>query len=224
MRYEKTKGSEVLCTILVLLWGAFFIVLGATQIQHWDSDIFWALRTGGWIVEHWRVPLTDPLSYTFRGAQWIDFTWGFQVIAHVFYSKLGGWTGLYILQLLLTFAIFSALYFNIRLGTAKRLWLLPLLLILSLTCAYPRLFIRPHLFGFLLISLYLLILNHNERRDSFLLVFIILPLQLLWVNIHSSAILGVFIVWAYASGEFIDVFLRVGFKGFAGVVRAKKGF
>ncbi|MFQ5480774.1 MAG: tetratricopeptide repeat protein [Thermodesulfobacteriota bacterium] len=222
MRYTKTKGSEILCAILVLLWGAFFIVLGATQIQHWDSDIFWALRTGAWIVEHGRVPLTDPLSYTFSGVQWIDFTWGFQVIAHGFYTYLGGWTGLYILQLLLTFAIFGAMFFNIKLVGAKRLWLLPLLLILSLACANPRLFIRPHLFGFLLISVYLLILNLNERRESFPYIFLILPLQLLWVNIHSSAILGVFIVWGYASGEFIDVFLRLGFKGFAGVVRAKK--
>ncbi|MFQ5427502.1 MAG: tetratricopeptide repeat protein [Thermodesulfobacteriota bacterium] len=224
MRYTKTETevAENIIAILLLAWVAFFLILTTTQVQHWDSDIFWALRTGAWIAEHWKVPFTDPLSYTFAGSPWVDFTWGFQVIAHAFYTKLGGWSGLYILQLLLTFAIFSALFLNVRLLTVKRLWLPALLMALALACAFPRLFIRPHLFGFLLISLYLLILNVNEKKETSWLIFLILPLQVLWVNLHSSAILGVFIVWAYASGEFIDDFLRLGFKGFGGVVRKNK--
>ncbi len=222
MRYGKTKGSETISAIFVLLWVALFIVLSATQIQHWDSDIFWALRSGRWIVENWQVPLTDPLSYTFSGGEWVDFTWGFQVIAHFFYTSLGGWTGLYILQLLLTFAVFAALLLNIRQLVERRLWLLPLLLVLTLACSYPRLFIRPHLFGFLFISTYLLILNSYERKKTSLLLFLILPLQVFWVNIHSSAILGVLIVWAYASGEFIDVFIRDGFKGFRALLSSRK--
>jgi len=222
MRYTKTERAERLIAIVLIAWVAFFLVLATTQIQHHDSDIFWALRSGSWIVAHWKVPLTDPFSYTFAGKPWVDFTWGFQVVAHLFYTRLGGWTGLYILQLLLTISIFGTLFFNIRLLAPKRLWLLALLMSLTLAGALPRLFIRPHLFGFLFISLYLLILNKNERSDRFRLIYLIFPIQILWVNIHSSAILGVFIVWAYASGELIDAFLRVGFKGFIGVVREKK--
>ncbi len=222
MRYTKTERAEGIIAILLLAWVAFFLLLTTTQIQHLDSDIFWALRTGRWIVTHWQVPFSDPFSYTFGGKPWVDFTWGFQVIAHVFYRGLGGWTGLYILQLLLSFAAFGAIFLNIRLLTGRRLWLIALLMVLILACALPRLFIRPHLFGFLFISLYLLILNMNERRDSFWLIYLIFPFQVLWVNIHSSAILGVFIVWAYASGEFFDAFLREGFKGLAGLVSKKK--
>ncbi|MFQ5353934.1 MAG: hypothetical protein ACE5DR_03205, partial [Thermodesulfobacteriota bacterium] len=137
MRYTKTERAEHATAILLLAWVAFFLVLVTTQIQHWDSDIFWALRTGRWIVEHWRVPATDPLSYTFSDGQWVDFTWGFQVIAHAFYTRLGGWTGLYILQLLLSLGIFSALFLNLRLLTMKRLWLAALLLVLTLGSAFP---------------------------------------------------------------------------------------
>jgi len=222
MRYTKTERAEAILAIALIAWAAFFLLLTTTQIQHYDSDIFWALRSGQWIAGHWRVPVTDPFSYTFSGKPWVDFTWGFQLIAHLFYSRLGGWTGLYILQLLLTIVTFGAVYFNLRLLTSRRLWLMALLFLLTLACSFQRLFIRPHLFGFLFISLYLLLLNSNDRRDAPWFVFIILPLQIFWVNIHSSAILGVFIVWAYASGEFLDAFIREGFKGFKGVVSSKK--
>jgi len=222
MIYTKTEKAERIAAIVLIAWAAFFLFLTTTQIQHYDSDIFWALRSGHWIVEHWRVPVTDPFSYTFLGRPWVDFTWSFQVIAHLFYTGLGGWTGLYILQLFLTFITFAVLFFNVRLLTAGRLPLMALLMVLAVSCASPRLIIRPHLFGFLFISIYLLILNIYERRDCRWLIFLILPLQILWINIHSSAILGVFIVWAYAGGEFFDVFARNGLKGFAPLVPAKK--
>src|SRR3970040_255321 len=35
-----------------------------------DTDTWWHLRTGQWIVEHHAVPQTDPFSYTRAGAEW----------------------------------------------------------------------------------------------------------------------------------------------------------
>jgi len=222
MIYTKTERAGRIAAIVLLAWAAVFLLLITTQIQHYDSDIFWALSSGRLIIENWSVPVTDPFSYTFFGKAWVDFTWGFQVIAHLFYTGLGGWTGLYILQLFLTFITFGLLFFNVRLLTAGRLPLTALLMVLAVSCVSPRLIIRPHLFGFLFISIYLLILNIYDRRDCRWLIFLILPLQILWINIHSSAILGLFIVWAYAGGEVIDAFVRDGLKGFAGLVSAKK--
>ncbi len=222
MRYTKTDRATGIIVILVLVWVAFFLVLGATQTQHWDADIFWALRAGKWISTHWKVPFTDPFSYTFAGHEWVDFTWGFQVIAHAFYTWLGGWTGLYLLELILLFGIFGVLALNIVYLTRQRVWILALLMILVLNCAFSRLFIRPHLFGFLFISLYLLLLNMNERRPRFAPLFVILPIQVFWVNIHSSSILGVFIVWAYAGGEVLDALLESGLSGVGEVVQRQK--
>jgi len=210
--------------ILILAWVAFFLLLTTTQIQHYDSDIFWALRSGQWILSKWQVPRTDPFSHTFLGRPWIDFTWGFQVIANLFYTRLGKWTGLYILQLLLSFTAFGVLFFNLRSLEKRRLWIGALLMVLVLAGASPRLIIRPHLFGFLFISLYLLILNMNDRRGGFFWpLLLIFPLQVLWVNIHSSSVLGVFIVWSYASGEIIEAFIKEGFRAFKEVISSNKG-
>lgn len=194
---------------------ALLLVLAAFQRQHWDSDIFWALKSGEWIYLNGSVPRTDPFSYTFKGAEWIDFTWGFQAIAWYYFSRLGGWTGLFILQLVVTGATFYFIYLNLRnltRGRECRAWLPPLVLFLVFINSYPRLFIRPHLFEYFFISLYLLILNLHEggeggeggAKGRSWYVYLLLPLQVLWMNVHSSAILGIFLAGAYAMGSVID--------------------
>lgn len=200
-RRTERIGSILAGAIFVLL--GVLIVLSAYQIQYRDADIFWALRSGEWIVNNHMVPLTDPFSYTFEGKEWVDFTWGFQVAAHLFYSMMG-WGGLFILQLLITGLTFVLIYLNVSLLGSRRLWLSASLLFIVFAGSFTRLFIRPHLFSYLLISAYLLILNIHEKRSS-ALIYLLFPLQVLWVNVHSSAILGVFITGAYAAGGVIDL-------------------
>ena len=84
--------SRALAAIFLAALGALILVI-SFQKQHWDSDILWALKSGEWILERLEVPTTDPFSYTFGGKPWVDFTWGFQVLARLFYDYLGGWTG-----------------------------------------------------------------------------------------------------------------------------------
>ncbi len=192
---------------------AIFIFFSAFQKQRWDTDIFWALKSGEWIVENLQVPREDPFSYTFRGREWIDFTWGFQVIAHIFFIYLGGWTGLFMLQLIVTSLTFYFIYLNLRLLAPKRTELLLAILFLVFITSFPRLFIRPHLFSYLFISLYLLLLNLHEKEGKARYLYLLLPLQVLWVNIHSSFILGIFITGAYYLGKLIDDVREKGLKG-----------
>jgi hypothetical protein len=95
---QRTETLKNPLAVLLLTLLAIFIFITTYQKQHWDTDIFWALKSGEWIVENLEVPKTDPFSYTFGGQPWIDFTWGFQVLAHLFYTYLGGWWGLFGLQ------------------------------------------------------------------------------------------------------------------------------
>ncbi len=209
---ERTEPIERILAVVLYLFLAVLIFFSAYQLQHSDSDIFWALASGEWILSNMAVPHTDPFSYTFAGRPWVDFTWGFQVVSHLFYTYLGGWSGLFILQLALTAVTFCVAGLNLRLLTSKRVWLAAVLLFILFTSSYMRLFIRPHLFSYLFISIFILFLNIHERRSGgrggfAWALYALLPLQVLWVNIHSSAILGVFIVGAYAAGGVIDALL-----------------
>ncbi|MBI5598184.1 MAG: tetratricopeptide repeat protein [Deltaproteobacteria bacterium] len=198
--------------ILLALLGVL-LFLAAFQRQRWDSDIFWALKSGEWIFKNLAVPITDPFSHTAYGSPWIDFTWGFQVIARFFYAGLGGWYGLFFLQLTVTALTVFFLYLNLRLlcGGGKS-WMVVPLLYLAFTASHGRFFIRPHLFEYLFVSVYLYILNLWEKNPSSRSIFILLPLQVLWVNVHSSFILGIFIAGAYVLSRFVEDVRKNGFR------------
>ncbi|MDO8427098.1 MAG: hypothetical protein Q7T24_06255, partial [Deltaproteobacteria bacterium] len=192
---------KVLAAVLFAALSAL-IVLSAYQKQHWDTDIFWALKSGEWIVDNLKVPAADPFSYTFGGMPWVDFTWGFQVLSYLSFRYLS-WAGLFLFQVAVVSALFLFVFWNLRLVT-KRLWLALLILILVYAGAHARIFIRPHLFEYFFVSLYLLLFNLYEDRGRSVWLLLLLPLQVLWVNIHSSAVLGIFIAGSYAMGSIID--------------------
>ena len=61
-----------------------------------DTDIWWHVRSGEWILDHRRVPWLDPFTFASSDRVWIDLHWGFQVaiaLAH----RLGGVRGILIL-------------------------------------------------------------------------------------------------------------------------------
>ena len=37
-----------------------------------DSDTWWHLAAGRWMVRHARIPATDPLSHTVRDHLWVN--------------------------------------------------------------------------------------------------------------------------------------------------------
>lgn len=206
-----SRRTDILQRIFLVLLGAVFILLifhTAYQKQHWDTDIFWALESGRWILDNLRVPSTDPFSYTFDKSPWVDFTWGFQALSWFFYGSFGGWTGVFILQLSITAIIFAVIFMNLRLMSGNRAWLSLSLLFLVFANAEPRLFMRPHLFAYLFISLYIYLLNLYEKKGRASCIYLLFPLQALWINLHSSAILGIFITGSYALGGVLDGFNR----------------
>jgi tetratricopeptide (TPR) repeat protein len=55
--------------------------------------------------------------------------------------------------------------------------------------------------------LYLLALHRGERITTRQLIFFLLPVHILWANIHGSFLLGIFLVGAYAMGSFVPLAL-----------------
>src|SRR4029077_20902241 len=70
-----------------------------TQAVFNDGDTYWHLASGRWIIEHGRVPLTDPFSYTKGGSPWQAHEWLADVLMWGAYSAGqairpgGGWSG-----------------------------------------------------------------------------------------------------------------------------------
>lgn len=153
-----------------------------------NSDLFWQLKAGELIVHDRALLAFDPFSFTALGNAWFNHEWLPEAIFFLV-ERTWGFAGLS----LLSFGIGLALAAAIFLGTARPSGSPAVALLFTLAAfvlGAPRIgLLRPDLISFLLFALLLLILTGSEgRRPSFL--WLVVPLLILWANIHSSVIIG----------------------------------
>src|SRR5262249_31423308 len=62
----------------------YFLYIGDTLLQ--DSDSFWQIKIGQWILDHHALPYTDFYSFTRFGQPWISTSWLSQVLFALSYA------------------------------------------------------------------------------------------------------------------------------------------
>jgi tetratricopeptide (TPR) repeat protein len=173
-----------------------------------DPDFWWHLKTGEWIWQHKAIPYVDPFSYTFKGAEWINYEWLFHALIYPIY-QVSGVGGLIVFQTIIVLLIFLVLFFACREVDGGNRWLSIIILFMTLLVACGRFSARPQIISFLLLALYLflLILHQKEKITARRLMLFLIPAHILWVNVHGSFLLGIFLVGAYALGRFVPLAL-----------------
>jgi tetratricopeptide (TPR) repeat protein len=199
------KEKKIFLFFLVIFFG-FCALFAANKIA--DPDFWWHLKTGEWIWQHKAIPYVDPFSYTFKGAEWINYEWLFHALIYPIY-KLGGFGGLIAFETIVVLLTFLILFFACREVDGGNRWLSITILFMTLLVAWGRFSIRPQIISFLLLALYLylLILHQEERITTRRLMLFLIPAHILWVNVHGSFLLGIFLVGAYALGRFVPLAL-----------------
>ncbi len=180
----------------------FFILLLALSLQNRviDTDFWWHLRTGQWIVEEGRIPYTDPFSHTMQGQPWIAHSWLAEVGMYLLYRYIGPFSLLLLRSLLQVGS--ALLLFKMLWERWPRLWG-PLALLLAVTLASSKFWLaRPNTVSLVLITvlLYLWYQFKWHGRDR---LWLLPPLFLLWANLHSGFIYGLFLLAALFVGEFL---------------------
>jgi|GEM_PF-1860028 len=173
------------------------VVLSTASFRMVNLDIWLHAATGEWIVEHGAVPTTNVLSELHHDYPSVHDKWGFQVLAHGLLDGLGP-DGVNVARLLLV-----ALLAAVMASTARRLGASPgatvLLVSLGLLACRNRLVFRPGLVSLVLLAVLLqvLLVSRRDGRRAWML----LPLQLLWVNVHGYFVLGWLTVFMVAAGQ-----------------------
>jgi tetratricopeptide (TPR) repeat protein len=199
------KEKKIFFLVLMIFFG-FCALFAAQNIS--DLDFWWHLKTGEWIWQHKAIPYVEPFSYTFKGAEWINYEWLFHAIIYPIY-QLSGFGGLIIFVIIVVLLTFLILLFACReLDEGKR-WLSFTILFVALLEAWGSFAIRPQIISFLLLALYLylLILHREDKITNRQLILFLIPAHVLWVNVHGSFLLGIFLVGAYALGRFVPLIL-----------------
>jgi hypothetical protein len=185
----------------ILLALAAIVLLGAFSPELADSDSWWHLKTGQYIVEHRALPAPDPFAFTTVHARdaypgeaitrYFNLTheWLAQAIFWVVY-KVGGFPALILFRasILTVFcAIVGLIVYRRTNGFYRALFAA----LAAAVIAMPFAVDRPYLFTFLYLAITVLILD--ARRGVWLLP----PIFLLWANSHGGFFLGWVVLAAY---------------------------
>jgi len=188
------------------------VVLGFKNLR--EPDIWWQLRTGEWIIQHHAVPFKDIFSFTYEGTPWINVKWGFEVLLQCM-AYIGGPEFTPVLQciadiLILVFVlkIYNSFRRNI-LGNATKLPSPTILFssfLLMAICAF-RFIGRPEMASHVLAVVFLFFILSDHNKSSRKILWLI-PLQILWANLHEAYGIGTVMVVAAMVAAWIEYFIH----------------
>jgi tetratricopeptide (TPR) repeat protein len=183
-----------LATLAILL-----LVLNITPIT--NNDLFLHLKAGDTILTTGSVPRVDDYSALARGRPFIAHEWLASVLFRLVQLAFG-WNGLIVLKALTAIMVAGLLYAASRLLGATPPIAVPALAFVMILSAW-RFMERPHILTYLNVAVFLLLLarRRSGRRTP---LWIFVPIQILWANLHGGFILGPAIVALAATGAALD--------------------
>ncbi|MBN1201174.1 MAG: hypothetical protein JXJ20_04895 [Anaerolineae bacterium] len=184
-----------------------FILLFAMAVRvPTDTDTWWHIRSGEYILDQGKIPTTDPFSHTRYGEEWIDHSWGSQIVIYGFYHVFGGdgvpgdtgniGLALYMAGLATLGMLFVYLMCD---GTV---YVRAFVVVLGAAAAAVFWSPRPQMFSFMLGAAVLYVLHLYKRRQIDRLWLIPL-IMLLWANLHGGFAIGFILLFGSIIGEVI---------------------
>jgi tetratricopeptide (TPR) repeat protein len=156
-----------------------------------DTDLYWHMATGRWILENLQFPTEDNFSFIYSGAHWINLTWIFQIASHLSMELLDYFGVLLFCSLLYmgsSFFGWCSYRSMSQRSPALLTWILYCVLFLWIERRWvPRPEVWTHLF--LTLEIFLLLrfcLKPNQSKS----LWLIPPILLAWTNSHGMFILG----------------------------------
>ncbi|MBU4142461.1 tetratricopeptide repeat protein [Patescibacteria group bacterium] len=179
-----------LMVFFVLATLAVFLIHSASAV---NQDLGRHLKVGEIIWQTKQVPSTNLFSYTNSDWPFINHHWLSEVIYYLL-SLAIGIKGLIIFNALIILAAFALVW---RLAWRKDYFIASTLAaMLGAGLILERTDIRPETFGLLLLALFLVILAKNKEKISWHF-WLLIPLELLWVNLHISFIYGLVLIFFF---------------------------
>jgi hypothetical protein len=186
--------------LLVFVLLAAIFTLTAGQIT--DPDFWWHLRTGQLIFETRAIPHTDIFSFTAQGKEWVTHEWLAEVLIYAVY-KWSGWGGLVVSFSLLTTAALWVAYRRAA-TVAPHPYVAGASLLVGALATAPMWGVRPQMISFLFTSIYVAVLGDYARGGGAKKLWRLVPLMLVWVNMHGGYALGLALVGLTGAGVVLD--------------------
>jgi hypothetical protein len=192
---NRRPRTGLLDAFFLLLALSVFTGLTISTVSTMDEDIWWHMQTGRWILAHHAVPTQDMFSAHAAGQPWIAYSWLFDVLA----SKLFDFGGYRAMLALSTFALLAyTAWAIVFLGRYINLRRAIILAFAAHTALMPVKSPRPWLFTILFFAAELSLLWIARERNRPALLLPIVPLFVLWANIHIQFVYGLALIGLFA--------------------------
>lgn len=191
---QLTIQRVMLVTVFVLLLSL------ATRIPV-DTDTWWHIRSGEYTLNEGMI-YQDPFSFTKQGEEWINHSWGSQILLYGAY-QIAGNIGLSLYTAILATAGMAMLYQI----CAGNVYLRSFVLVLGAATAAVFWSARPQMTSFFLstVVLYLLYMYKYKRVDR---LWLIPPVMLVWGNLHAGFSIGFIFMGGVIAGEILGRLLN----------------
>jgi hypothetical protein len=192
-------APSVVTVALVFVLGAVLLV---ALVPRLDTDLWWHLKVGGYILHTGTVPTKDFMTFSFRGHAWTDHEWLAEVIMYGLYQLAGLWALIVAFALVIT-ATWALVYARMR-----GIGIHPMLAVFVTSIAFmastgswgPRI----QMVSLLFLALYGLLLDRYVRQPSRRLLAAFPLVMLVWANIHGGFVLGLVLIGATLVGEWLN--------------------
>ncbi|GAB4579662.1 MAG: hypothetical protein Fur0022_24000 [Anaerolineales bacterium] len=171
-------------TSRLVTWITFLAVFAMAAQVSLDTDTWWHLRAGAWMLEQGELLQADPFSYTRLGAKWqypgwivqIPMAWLFQIFGP---GALNLWTA----------GMVTLAFVFIWRAMEGGPFLKAFVIVLGATVSGVYWSARPYLVSFVLAAVFLWILEDFRagKKDR---LWLLPVLMVLWANSHGAFVVG----------------------------------
>ncbi len=171
---------------LLALTAIFFIILlgcfMSFPVVAYDTDLWYHLSGGRFFWKHLTISSSSFFSFVDPPKDWYNYYWLFQVIVF----KTHAWMDYYGLIVLrgvlfcLTVLLIALFFVDFAASRKSLLIAVAFLVAYALSLTIRELLIRPHLFSYLFIVVFLYILERKRK-----MIWLLPILGILWSNIHG---------------------------------------
>ena len=196
-------SSRSVLTLIV-----FVVIMIAALQPIIDRDFWWHLKTGQYIIETHSIPHTDIFSNSRFGSEWVTHEWLSEVFMYSIY-RVSGFGGLIVVFALIITASFWLVYLRFR-SEVQHPIVAGFALLLGAAATTPVWGVRPQTLSLFLASVFLFILNRYYRNESKYDIWWLVPLTILWVNLHAGFAFGLTLILLTIIGVLLDSILLTG--------------
>jgi len=185
----ETAGTRSFMLPLLVGTGVlvFLLLFGDSLLQ--DSDSYWQIETGRWILAHGTVPTVDSFSFSKAGEPWQSSSWLAQVIFAL--AMQAGWAGPVIVTAL---AVAAALaMFTAYLERYASALVTATLALGVMVLIMPHVLARPHMLTLpVMVAWFIGLIDAADRKAA--PPWALLLVMVLWANLHGGFVFGLMLI------------------------------